>query len=253
LDVSVLTALYQPEREHLLEAFDSLRAQEGATWEWILQVDGGDEALERWVPAELRADERVRAAATGRQCGTGPTRNVGLVRTRSELVQSLDQDDLLAPGALAAGVERLRADSELAFCFGEALHLLPDGSLEERLPQKRVWAPGRIEPGAIEERWARGTRPHGMVVPAAMWRKRYLLAYGGWASLPAFEDFAVYFAVAQRHPVACIEQVTLHHRFHEGQESATPDRDALAEVSRPFIFARLDAMREVFGPQKPVG
>jgi hypothetical protein len=214
----------------------------------VLQVDGDQAELGEWLPAQLRGDARVRPAANGRRCGTGPTRNVGLTRCRSELVQSLDQDDLLVAGALAAGVRTMRADAELAFCFGEAMHLLPDGTLEPRPAQKRVLTPGRIEPGEIEARWARGTRPHGMVVPAAMWRRQHLLAYGGWASLPAFEDFALYFPVAQRHPVAYLEQVTLHHRFHPGQESAAPDRDALADVSRPFVLMRLAAMREVLGP-----
>jgi glycosyltransferase involved in cell wall biosynthesis len=246
-DVSILTALYRPERSYLFESYEAILGQEGATWEWVLQVDGDEGDLERWVPVELCADERVRPAATGRHCGVSPTRNVGLARSRAELVQSLDQDDLLAPSAIAAGVATLRGDPELAFCFGEGLHLTPEGTLEARPAQKRVLEPGRIEPGEIEARWNRGRRPHGMVLPGAMWRRQYLFAYGGWASLPALEDYGICFPVAQRHPIAFIDQVTFHRRDHPGQESRTPDRSTMAEVSRPFVLARLDAMREIMG------
>jgi hypothetical protein len=156
----------------------------------------------------------------------------------------------LAPGGLAAGVATLRADPELAFCFGEGLHLTADGTLQARPPQKRVLEPGRIEPGEIEARWNRGRRPHGMVLPGAMWRKQYLFAYGGWASLPAFEDYGVCFPVAQRHPIAFIDQVTFHRRDHPAQESRTPDRSVLADISRPFVLSRLDAMRAIMGESR---
>jgi glycosyltransferase involved in cell wall biosynthesis len=246
-DVSILTAIFRPESSYLLDSFQAILGQDGVTWEWVLQIDGPDEDLERWVPEELHSDDRVSPAATGRHCGVSPTRNVGLTRCRSEFVQSLDQDDLLAPGGLAAGVATLRGDPKLAFCFGEGLHLTADGTLAPRPPQKRVLEPGRIEPGEIEARWNRGRRPHGMVLPGAMWRKQYLFAYGGWASLPALEDYGVCFPVAQRHPIAFIDQVTFHRRDHPAQESRTPDRSALAEISRPFVLSRLDALRAIMG------
>jgi len=216
------------------------------TWEWVLQGDFDGSELERWIPGEILADDRVRAEAVG-HFGVSTARNLGLLRCRAELVQTLDQDDLLLPGALAAAVAALRADEELALCCGEGYHLMPDGSLEPRPPQKRVLEPGRIEPGEIEARWRSG-KPHGMIIPGAMWRKRYLFAYGGWAALPAWEDFGIVFPVAQRHPVAFIGRDTLHHRNHPSQASRGENRAALVEAQRPFLFNRLDAMREVLRP-----
>jgi glycosyltransferase involved in cell wall biosynthesis len=244
-DVSILTAVYRPEPDHLRAAWESVQRQQGVSWEWVIQVDGTDDDLVAWLPAEARADDRVRAAATGRRFDVAITRNLGLVRCEGDLVQHLDQDDLLLPGALAAGAERLRADERLAFCFGEVSYLLPDGSIEPRPDFKRL-EPGVKAAGEITARWRRGD-PYGFVTNSLMWRKRYLYAYGGWAALPVWADTGIIFPVADRHPVASIDHETVLYRRHPRQASRDPDAQRLVEAQRPFIPRRLDAMRRISG------
>jgi glycosyltransferase involved in cell wall biosynthesis len=244
-EVSILTALHRPQRDHVEEAWESVRAQEGVAWEWVIQADGSTEELDQWLPAELRRDERVRAVANGRAFGVATTRNLGLVRCSGEFVQHLDQDDMLVPGALALGARTLRADEQLAFCFGESLHLHADGVLEPRPSHKRL-EPGTIAPGTITNRWLEGAG-HRVVPNAIMWRKAYLFAYGGWTALPVWADYGIIFPVADRHPVAVLDEVTLHYRRHPAQASGDPDADALVDAQRPFIPNRLQAMREILG------
>jgi glycosyltransferase involved in cell wall biosynthesis len=241
-DVSVLTAVYKP--RYLAETWESVRSQEGVSWEWVVQVDGDPADIETWVPADMRADARVHVEAAG-HFGIAATRNLGLIRTRAPFVQTLDHDDLLLPGALATLAEALRADPELAFAFGDHMHLLPDGTLDPR-PDLRRLAAGRIEPGVVVERW-RDSLPHGLVPNATIWRKEYLYAYGGWSALPVGDDYGVLFAVADRHPTAYIDRVVMHWRKHPEQSSSDPDRRALTDVQRPFVFKRVDAMRRLGG------
>jgi hypothetical protein len=196
----------------------------------------------------MRADERVRPDARG-HFGIATTRNLGLVRCRAPFVQTFDHDDVLLPAAIATGVETLRADESLAFCFGEHVHLLPDGTLERRPAFKRL-PPGRVEPGVIEARWRSG-KPHGMVCNTMMWRKQYLYAYGGWTALPVGDDYGLCFPVTQRHPVAYVDRDVMRYRRHPGQSSEIPERRAVTDIQRPFVFARLDAMRELYGAPDP--
>ena len=241
-DVSILTAVYKP--RYLAESWESVRAQEGVSWEWVVQVDSDPADIEAWLPADMRADERVHVQAAG-HFGIAATRNLGLIRTRAEFVQTLDHDDALLPGALATLASVLRADPDLAFVFGDHMHLMPDGSLEPR-PDLRRLPPGRIEPGVVVERW-RDNLPHGLVPNATMWRKAYLYAYGGWSALPVGDDYGVLFAVADRHPTAYVDQVVMHWRKHPDQSSGDPARRALTDVQRPFVFKRVDGMRRVSG------
>jgi hypothetical protein len=250
VDVCVLTPVFRPEAEHLRDAWDSVRRQEEVAWRWVLQVDGSESDLEAWIPAALRGDDRVSAAANGVHMGTSTTRNLGLVRCEAELVQQLDQDDLLLDGALTAGVRTLRADEELAFCFGELTHMHPDGSTRPAEFQHGAWSPGRIEPGEIEERLREGRRA-GVPNTAVMWRKRHLLAYGGWAAIPYSEDAATIFAVAQRHPAAFFGREAVCHRLHAEQAYESPNARRTRDWQRAFLRGRLEAMHRVIGGEDP--
>jgi glycosyltransferase involved in cell wall biosynthesis len=240
-DVSIVTAVYRP--RYLAETWKSVRAQEGVSWEWVVQVDGTPAEAEEWIPPDMAADERVHVEARG-HFGIAVTRNLALLRTRADFVQTLDHDDVLLPGALGVLAAALRADEGLAFCFGEHVHLLADGALEPRPAAKRMPA-GRIEPREITERWRSGA--HGMVPNATMWRKDYLYAYGGWTALPVGDDYGVMFAVADRHPVAFVDQEVLRYRRYPEQSSSDDQRRAQLDVQRPFVFARVEAMRRVSG------
>jgi len=240
-DVSIVTAVYRP--RYLAETWEAGRAQDGVDWERVVQVDGTPADAAEWVPPEIAGDERVHVEARS-HFGIAVTRNMALLRTRADFVQTLDHDDILLPGALAALAAALRADDSLAFCFGEHVNLLPDGTLEPRPAAKRT-QPGRIEPGVVVERWRTGA--HGMVPNATMWRKDYLYAYGGWTALPVGDDYGVMFAVADRHPVAFIDREILRYRRYPQQSSADSDRRAQVDVQRPFVFARVEAMRRVSG------
>jgi ketosteroid isomerase-like protein len=241
-DVSIITAVYRPNPEYLLEAWRSVQAQEGPSWEWVVQVDGREEELEQWLSPEMRADERVRPEARG-HFGIATTRNLALIRCRAEFVQTFDHDDVMLPGALAVGYETLRGDESLAFCFGEHVHLLPDGTLERRSESRRL-EPGRIEPGEIEARWRAG-KPHGIVCNTIMWRKEYVYAYGGWSALPVGDDYGLCFPVTQCHPVAYIDRDVMRWRRHPDQSSEIPERRAQTDIQRPFVFSRLDAIRRI--------
>lgn len=238
-EVSIVTAVHRP--RYLAQTWESVRDQAGVAWEWVVQVDGEQADVEAWLPEDMRADSRVHPQAAGR-FGIAVTRNLALIRTRADFVQTLDHDDILLPGALAALTEALRADETLAFVFGDHVNLLPDGTLEPRPEFKRLPA-GRIEPRVLVERWRDG--PHGMVANATMWRKDYLYAYGGWSALPVGDDYGVLFAVADRHPVAYVDREVLRYRRYPEQSSEDAERRALGGVQKPFVFRRVEAMRRL--------
>jgi hypothetical protein len=86
-----------------------------------------------------------------------------------------------------------------------------------------------------------------MVPNATMWRKDYLYAYGGWTALPVGDDYGLMFAVADRHPVSFVDRVILEYRRYPEQSSSDDLRRAQVDVQRPFVFARVEAMRRISG------
>lgn len=240
----MLTPVYRPDRAFFLAAYESICRQGDLDWEWVLQFDGSEEDMESWLPDEIRDDPRCRPAASGK-FGVAITRNLGILRCNAEFVQCCDYDDILLPGAIAAGLETLRADSELAFCFGDAVDMLPDGTFKRR-PAYKTLPVGRVEAGTISD-WYLAGKPHRLIFGSVMWRPEFVFAYGGWTALPVSEDFGLSFAVVSRHPIAFIGSDTMHHRVHPGQFTERPDQRRLAELQRPFFRRRLEAMKAVMG------
>lgn len=202
--VSILTAAFSPDPAFLLDAYRSVCKQSELHWEWLVQVDGEAPSV---LSPEIIGDPRVLVEANGCRLGVAGTRNRGLVRSRAEIVQNLDADDQLLPGALATAAQVLEDDLALAFVFGRTVDLRPDGTRQSMWREQIPFPPGRIEPGQIDGFWlATGGDP--LPISPLMWRKVFVYAYGGWAALSVLEDTALVLAVASRHPCHYLDRDT---------------------------------------------
>jgi glycosyltransferase involved in cell wall biosynthesis len=211
--VSVLTPVHRPVPAFLSELYASLCEQSAVGWEWVLQVDGGRSLLRR-IPDAIRADPRVSPEANGRWFGQAVTRNLALARVRAPLIQTVDADDVLLPGALLAGAAALEREPDLAFAFGRTLEFGADGA---RAPGKNVYAPGRLEPGVLVKDWERRGGSCSIVVASAMWRTACVDAYGGWPASVAGTDVLLLLAVAGSHPARSLDRDTYLYRSHPDQ------------------------------------
>ena len=223
--VSIVTPVHRPVPRYLTELHASLAAQTEVEWEWLIQLDGDASLLEQ-IPGALRDDARVSVEPNGRWLGQAVTRNLALVRANHRLLQTVDADDLLEPGALAAGVESMADNPDVAIVFGRTRNLLASGELVEG---KNLYRPGRIAPGVLAEDWQRRDGSCSIVVPSVMWRTAAVEAEGGWTASAAGEDVLLLLAVTARHPALCLESYTYRYRQHADQTH----RGALREQMRP--------------------
>jgi glycosyltransferase involved in cell wall biosynthesis len=238
--VSVLTPVRRPVGRFLHELHASLDSQRNVTWEWIIQVDGGQSLLRR-LPHAVRTDPRVTAEANGRWFGQAVTRNLALSRASHALLQTVDADDVLLPGALAAGATALVAEPELALVFGRTWQLLPDG---RRAPAKNLYPPGRIDTGALVRDWERRGGSCSIVVASAMWRTACVRAHGGWPAAVAGLDVLLLLAVNGIHPARCLDCDTYLYRSHSAQVHRSAVRFAMRpryrQMARQMISARAE-------------
>jgi len=249
--VSVLTPVQRPVGRYLSELHASLDAQAGVDWEWLVQLDGGASLLRR-VPRAIRDDPRVAVEANGRWLGQAITRNLALVRARHRLLQTVDGDDVLLPGALAAGAAALHAEPDLGLAFGRTLELLPDG---RRGPAKNPYPAGRIAPGALGRDWERRGGSCSIVVASAMWRIACVRAEGGWPASVAGLDVLLLLAVAAVHPARCVDADTYLYRTHPEQVHRSELRAAMRPhyraLARQLVAARAELGVSVPRPGQP--
>src|SRR2546421_684431 len=125
--ISVITAAHVLSVPYLLDAYESLIAQDlpaGWSWEWLLQEDGQTGA----VAAAIPHDPRI-SVGSARPGGPGVTRTMAMARAQGELVRNLDADDMLLPGAIARDITVLTERPTVGWTTSRLLNWLPDGKI----------------------------------------------------------------------------------------------------------------------------
>jgi len=238
--VDVVTAVHADYACYLPAAWDSLRRQGYPHWTWRIQIDGPDDEVRAALDAcGASADGRVQIGAHGTREGPGVTRNVALGACTGQLVQNLDADDELEPGALAALVGALAADPAAGYAVGHARDLHPDGTLASA---PLAVPAGRLARGALAIAWsaalAERVLPDRALPPVhpagVMWRRNLLIAVGGWAALRGVEDTATLIAGSALAPGVLLDVPTLRYRRHEAQLSRNLENFSGGGISIPL-------------------
>lgn len=114
--ISVLTTVFDPEREHLEACLRSVVDQDFTDWEHVLVDDG---STKPWVAdvlaAAAAADPRVRVIERAENGGIVAAANDALDAATGEWVALLDHDDELEPTALAAMLDAAGDDTDVVY------------------------------------------------------------------------------------------------------------------------------------------
>lgn len=126
---SVLTTVFDPPREALLECLESVRNQTLTDFEHVLVNDCSTQSWVRDVLDQaVRADERVRVVHRHINGGIVAASSDALSMSTGELVALLDHDDTLDPNALAA-MSITFDDPMVDLAYSDSDLIRPDGRL----------------------------------------------------------------------------------------------------------------------------
>lgn len=133
MKVSIIIPTYNYGR-YLDECFSNLQAQSYPDWEAIVVDDGSTDNTEEIVRAWQDSDSRIRYYYQSNS-GVSKARNLGLIKSKGELIQFLDADDLLSSDKLALQVEYFKEHPQVDLCYTEN-HYFEDGVPEIRYPDQ---------------------------------------------------------------------------------------------------------------------
>lgn len=242
--ISVITPTHRPDAPYLRDAYESLVAQDGVDWEWLVQFDGDDWTAPQW----LLEDARVRLESNGKHLGIAMTRNRALMRSHGDLIQTLDADDALLPEALSVLAAAVRSGN-VAYAVGTVVLLIDGKPSAATDPFGRPKLPalpfGEIPTGVLSQYWLRHDRmPFAM--NGAMWRRDVVLAYGGWSAIQTSEDVALMLPVSEDYAGVYLDHTTFVYRQHD--ESTMHDPNYFT-VARPrdngFVAEQLKAIAKL--------
>jgi glycosyltransferase involved in cell wall biosynthesis len=186
--VSVLT----PVRDglpYLEGAFESIRAQSFADWEWVVVDDGSIDGTGARLADLARREPRLRLLATPGE-GLVPALNLGLAAARAPIVARMDADDVAHPERLAAQVAHLAAHPAVLACDTQ-VELL-GGERNSGMHAYVDWVNGHAGPAAIA---ADLFVESPLVHPAVCFRTAAVRALGGYRAGDFPEDYDLWLRI----------------------------------------------------------
>lgn len=234
---SVIVPAYKVQA-YLQESLESVLSQSYPDLELIAVDDASPDACGPIIDECAARDPRVTAVHLADNLGPGPARNAGLARATGDYLLFLDGDDTLAPGALQAVADRLKATGSPDVLVYDHARTCWTGELERDRPSHRL-----SEEGPASFRLA--DRPALLGMPVMVWNKAYRREYVEREGLrfPSgyYEDVPwTYAALLAAESVAVLDRVCAHHRRRRaGSILTTASRrhlDVLDQYDRVFGY-----------------
>ncbi|MDQ3406203.1 MAG: glycosyltransferase [Actinomycetota bacterium] len=238
--ISIITAAYAPLAEYFAETIESVTRQElpdGWELEWLVQEDGEVPSL----AGAVAGIPFIKYAANKAPTGIAATRNLALTRATGDVVQVLDHDDLLLPGALKTLLP-LFDDPKCHWAVGQADDLMPDGSrrqYESALPFGQV-------PAGVVNTWAMEHDGNWPIHCAGLLLRTSLVrAFGGWGGTPVDDDVIMFSALSE-----CVDghnspDTTWLYRIHSRQTHKSAKWRERSSDGRRIALQRVEAIRAV--------
>lgn len=206
---SVIVPAYKVQA-YLQESLDSVLTQSYPDLELIAVDDASPDACGSIIDEYAARDPRVTAVHLAHNLGLGPARNAGLVRATGDYLIFLDGDDTLAPGALQALTDRLKATGSPDVLVYDYARAYWSGELVRNRLSHRL-----SEEGPASFRLA--DRPALLAMLMVVWNKAYRREYierEGLEFPPGlYEDTPwTYPAMLAAESVAVLDRVCVHYR-----------------------------------------
>jgi glycosyltransferase involved in cell wall biosynthesis len=229
-EVSVIIPTYN-RAAMVVEAVESVLAQEGVDFELIVVDDGSTDD----TPSRLdRLSSRVHYHRQPRS-GVSASRNRGVALSRAPLIAFLDSDDLWLPGKLHVQKAFMDGHPGATICQAQEIWVRNGRRLNPRIRHRKP--SGDIFRRSLEL---------CLVSPSAAMIRHELFDRVGYfdEALPMAEDYDLWLRVAAEYPVYLLpEPLVIKRGGHPNQLSATPgiDRYRITALEKLLRSGRLSS------------
>jgi glycosyltransferase involved in cell wall biosynthesis len=205
--VSVLVPCWN-RLEYLRPCVDSVLTQTFTDWELIIADDGSDAGTRAWLET-LRGHPRIKLLFLAHTGNPGVVRNAAACQARGEWLAFLDSDDVWLPDKLVRQLAAMRTDPARHWGYGAVDLIDPAGNIMTPPPS---WH-DRFPQGDILEdviRWRAG-----IPMPTVIVKRSLFIKVGGFDEAhPMFEDFDLWFRLADASGAVAVESLLAHVRMH---------------------------------------
>lgn len=221
--VSIAMAIHNT-AHFLPAALDSLLAQDFTEWEGLLWDDGSSDDSARIAADYAARDPRLRLLGNGRNDGQAAALAAALAQARGRYLGTLDSDDVLEPGALAAMLAFLQSQPALGMAYSQYLEIDEDGApLGLGARSRTPYSPQRL---LVEF----------MTFQFRLIRADAYRAVGGFDPAAAYaEDYDLCLRLSERVAIGHLPQALYRYRIRRG---STSQASRLRQVQASFAAAQ---------------
>ena len=171
----------------LAECLASIRRQTLESHEVVAVDDGSEDGSAAILRAFARDDARVRLLQPGR-VGLVAALNLGIAESRASIVARMDADDVMHPERLAAQVDFLHRNPDVALVATQ-VEVFPEDAVRGGYREYVRWQNACVAPGEIAANlYVESPFAH----PSVAIRREALARVGGYASGPFPEDYELW-------------------------------------------------------------
>ena len=215
------------------ETIDSVQRQSFGAWEHIIVDDGSDDGTAQEVASRAAEDPRIRyIPRNGEKSGANVCRNIGLRKSRSNLIVLLDSDDQLRPGCLERRVEIMTRNAELDFSVFQGCVFVNSVGDLNRLYHPQTTGDDLLRFLSHECVWE---------ITSPIWRRGFLEKLGGFdEALLSMQDMELHV----RAICAAPKYIFIPEIDHDirGQDDIT--RTSMRHFRQPSYIAAAEQVRE---------
>ncbi len=206
--VSILTSCYNHEN-FVEELVRSVYGQQGVDFEFLVIDDGSkDSSADKLALLSKQYDFSFEAQSNK---GFTPTLNKLLKRATGDYLVIIASDDVLAPDRLKLQAQFLDQNQKFALVCGDVVELDEKGVLGTKVSY----------PFTAEGIFKKLLRKDIFILaPTVMVRRSIVEELDGWDESLAIEDWDMWLRIAEKYPLAYMDQVFALYRIHSGNSHA---------------------------------
>lgn len=228
--VSIIIPVYNPEREWLEQALDSVMSQVYSNWELCICDDGSNrEGVREILSRYERLDDRIKVKYSERNTGISGASNEALSLAAGEFVGLLDHDDELTPDALFEIVKLLQEHPEADLVYTDEDKIDETGN--RRGPHfKPDWSPDLL-------------LSHNYITHLCVYRRQLLEQVGGFRKgFEGSQDYDLLLRVTEKtNNIYHIPKILYHWKMVEGSvTTGSENKSYTHERSRQALSEALE-------------
>lgn len=237
--ISVMMIAYNSV-QYLKAAIDSVKAQTYPNWELVINDDCSTDGTYELAQKLSEEDKRIKVYQNERNLKTPGNRAAAMQHISGDFVCHLDADDMLYPHALAAQLQFLLRNQDVALVYSDYSEIGEDGNVTSYTVTKDY------EPNLAWFGW----RPFGMYRMAAY---RQIKGYNNRLT-QGCEDGDLFMQIAEKFKFARNPNVLYYHRSH-GKNTSPRNYQCDSCPDRPVCnYIRVWAKHANYDPEtmKPI-